>query len=269
MSELKKVTVIERFDLGAKTYAPGPAEVPADKVAKLLEKKLIAPPEAAGDAAQSGSTLETELLAVVVPQSKDGEDAVDTVERLVSERDEATQKTVLLLGENLKVSQLVAAMHEAALGEVREPIRGVVEDIEDVRQRAQAADRAETELEALQNGVEAVAKTIPPLAGLERTENESGIDYLNRYATHFKEVIVNDEKSQANGEAKTQGQVTGVSVTAEELTKVTGSAKAALALLEAKFDTREKLDAASDADLEKLPDLAEGRIKKLRDWLAA
>lgn len=49
---------------------------------------------------------------------------VDTVTVLLDAMDEAN------------AAMLVARMHAAALGEVRGPLRGVVEDVEDVRLRA-------------------------------------------------------------------------------------------------------------------------------------
>ncbi|WP_405960581.1 hypothetical protein OG235_24615 [Streptomyces sp. NBC_00024] len=49
----------------------------------------------------------------------------------------------------LKACTTIAAMHEAAVGEVRGPNRGVVEDVEDVRLRAEQAEAAIARVHAL------------------------------------------------------------------------------------------------------------------------
>ncbi len=59
-----------------------------------------------------------------------------------------------------KASELVAQMHAAALGEVRGPIRGVVEDVEDVRTRAA---NLETQLQTVQSENEKYEEQIKKL----------------------------------------------------------------------------------------------------------
>lgn len=57
----------------------------------------------------------------------------DQLDALYAERDEHKQ-------DYLKACATIAAMHKAAVGEVRGPDRGVVEDVEDVRLRAERAE---------------------------------------------------------------------------------------------------------------------------------
>lgn len=285
--ELKKVTVIERFDLGPKTYAPGPAEVPADKVAKLLEKKLIATEDATEGSPQSGSTLEAEMLGALAPHAQENEGAVETIARLASEATTAIEDASSAKNDLASVDRMLD--RKDALEQFPNRIAKIGEAI----RVAQRADSLQAQLETaqettlfLQNSAETVAKEIPPLAGLERGLGESALVYLGRYATRFKEMAQSDEEIKTDGqvqaEAQIQGQVVGtvvapvvaptvapVLITAEELTKITGSPKAALAILEAELNTKDKLRAATDKELEALPDLAEGRIKKLRDYLSA
>lgn len=192
--KLQEVTVLERFDLGGKTYAPGAARVPADKVETLQKKNLIARDETVEGEQLSGTALEGELLAVLqqhVGETGQNEGALDALKRLIGERDEA---------------------------------RAAFEGI-DTGYRQLADER---------NGLLAQLET---LRGAQTP------------------VAPNSDK------------VTPVE--AKELTEVTGSAKAALSLTNAGFTTREKIAAASDAELIALEDVGEKSVEKLRDAFKA
>ena len=251
--KLQKVMAIVPFDLAGKSYLPGEVEVPADKIEKLREKKLIASEDVTQGVTLTGTPLETELVSVLaqhVGEAGNSEGALDTLKRIVDERDTSKQE----LESSLKTNQ------------------DLIETNNDLQKQFKDA---QTELVPLRSGIEAVAGELPPLAGLERGESEAPLDYLRRYGAHFQTVILNSHeeiKTDGQAQAQTQGQVTGATVgtpvTAEELTKVVG-AKAALSLVKAEFDTREKIGAASDKELEALTDVGEGSRKKLRDWLAA
>lgn len=67
-----------------------------------------------------------------------GDYGPDTVARPIAEYAlELETKLNLLQAENDSICRLVAKMHEAAVGEVRGPIRGLIEDVQDLYKRAQ------------------------------------------------------------------------------------------------------------------------------------
>jgi hypothetical protein len=196
----------------------------------------------------SGSTLENELTSILREHAGEtglSEGAVETLNRIISERDTVEQ-------ENRDARKLIADMHAAAVGGVQGPDRGVIEDIADIRERALIAEEQVKSLrtalaEATASKGEATPTQSTPVEG-----------------------TAPEQKAPEGETAQTleSGEPKEATLTGEELTRVAGP-KAAISLLNAKLNTREKIAATSDADLEKLTDVGEATVKKLREWLAA
>ncbi|MER5213677.1 hypothetical protein ABT063_24675 [Streptomyces sp. NPDC002838] len=73
-----------------------------------------------------------------------------TVDTITSDQlDELYYELAEMRGSYERACQTIAAMHKAAVGEIRGPIRGVVEDVEDVRKRAEQADAVTAETKRL------------------------------------------------------------------------------------------------------------------------
>jgi len=100
----------------------------------------------------------------------------DQLDALYAERDEHKQ-------DYLNACKTIAAMHKAAVGEVRGPGRGVVEDVEDVRLRA---ERAEGRLSHLQTTSEAAGRILASTTD-ERDTLQAAVERvraLHRKASH-------------------------------------------------------------------------------------
>lgn len=218
---LSKVTVLERFDLGGKTYAPGTAQVPSDKVEGLLKKKLIVTDETLDDEQRlSGSTLEAELLNVLAPhiaENGQNEGALETLYRIMAERDELRQKAQTYLAESEKKGDMLGIANNRA-------------------------DIAEGRIVDLQSQIETL-----------RFQN---------IATSPAPTIEGDAVDP-NSSAQVQVTDTETTVNAKELTPLVG-AKGAIALVNNGFNTREKIQSATDKELDDLDGITDKSIEKLR-----
>lgn len=64
------------------------------------------------------------------------------LERLVQQRDFSRVELAAMREAHQGACETIAQMHKAAVGETRGPIRGVVEDVQDLRSRCLAAEQA-------------------------------------------------------------------------------------------------------------------------------
>lgn len=82
------------------------------------------------------------------------------LERLVKQRDWRSRELAAVREAHQGACETIAQMHKAAVGETRGPIRGVVEDVEDLRARCLAAEAA------LSNALREQSVPIPVISDL-------------------------------------------------------------------------------------------------------
>jgi hypothetical protein len=93
MAETVKVRALKTFFAGGRQHRPGVVEVPAEKVARLVEKGFVAAPEGGtGDAASSPSATDERLEAAasrigaaLAVEREDGEPVADFLERVAGQ----------------------------------------------------------------------------------------------------------------------------------------------------------------------------------------
>ena len=91
---------------------------------------------------------------------------------------------------------------------------------------------------------------------------------IDEMQAELESLRVPSENVAPSGEATTPIEA-ATPVEAKELTEVLGSAKAALSLINAGYTTRQKINAATDKELNDLGDIAEKSIEKLRAAFSA
>lgn len=90
MAETVTVRALKPFFSGGKQHRPGMIDVPADKVARLIEKGFVEAPAGGGEASTSGDSERVEavlsrLSAATGFGRANGEGAADYLERLAAE----------------------------------------------------------------------------------------------------------------------------------------------------------------------------------------
>jgi len=89
--ETMKVTVVKPFFLGGKNIKPGTAEVPADKVARLVKLgKIVAPDGEASAVSVADDRMESALARIsgsLSVERQSGESVADFIERVADQVD--------------------------------------------------------------------------------------------------------------------------------------------------------------------------------------
>lgn len=134
-------------------------------------------------------------------------------------------------------------------------------------------------LQSVQEEVEGIASQISGAAPFERRSDESALQSLARYAQVVQTSLDAWSEGQSAQGGQMQQQLTrdvqkvateaevkksGTPISPEELTKAT-NAPLALAILNAGFDTKEKIRGASNEQLTAIENVGEQTIKKLRE----